>query len=368
MGSSLVSLTNQHAPQLDGGCAVISNTMICEAARLISGHRTKRASRIPPWLRGKNSITDLFSVIDSVVLHDRLYTLPCRHDADTHGLDLREALVQDGILVELDTALSRKYREPDYWWYSTRHRTRHRRRLANWNSNRLRQESAQGTRSISQRRVGTRVVWRSGSDKMLGPMKLTDTFEYPVSGGVAAVLKTTRFDDLARQLVGWMDYSSSGAYEACTTVLRDMYYIYAAEVFNLPYWPQSTRIDFAKAFPNYFDKGIRTELYGKLAQGFSSTLNDIEEVFGKYSSTVPPFAALALSRVTNREELTIRILELRQEYASLRENLTAIEAARLHARTLHEKKEWLERRQKLLDEASRIFSQPHTLSFESVVR
>jgi hypothetical protein len=365
MDAAATSNPPQQPPELDG-CAVVSNTMVCEAARRISGLRLPRQHRTPPWLRGVNIFADLLSLIDCVVLHDRLYTLPCLLDSDVRGLELREALIDGGILVELDTA---PYHESIG-------------KLIIGGIERVDgfvavagsqpgtpldfAKSVRGEIEAFLGSAGAPEAKRGG--KMVGPTMLTDTVEYPVFGGATQVLQASEFDDFARRLVGWLNYSSSGAYEACTAVLRDMYYIYAAEFFNLPYWPQSTRVEFAKAFPNFFTQDVRTALYEKLAQGFNSTLKEVGDAFGERVVVIPPFSALALDRASRREELTIRILELRQEYSSLRENLRGLEVGRREARTLREKKQWVDRRNKLLEEASKVYSQPHTLRIESVVR
>lgn len=87
------------------GAALISNTMVCEVSRLFEVSDVPRSN---PYERmsDKLRIADLFSLIEALVLHEKLFTLPASLSSDAPDLRLRSRLVSAGVLEPLDTATS----------------------------------------------------------------------------------------------------------------------------------------------------------------------------------------------------------------------------------------------------------------------
>src|ERR1041385_4819236 len=82
--------------------ALISNTMLCEASRLIDSHNDQLT-----WEWDSASayrVADLLSLIEAVSLHGTLYTLPARVDSEADSLRLRNELISRGIVKVLDTS------------------------------------------------------------------------------------------------------------------------------------------------------------------------------------------------------------------------------------------------------------------------
>jgi hypothetical protein len=354
--------------ELDG-CALVSNTMISEVSRLLSGHHAKKSSRLPLSVRPIDRVTDMCSVIEAIILHDTLYTLPCSMTSDTEDLVLRQQLIADGTLVELDT--------------SSFHSRIGQLILENLNQiqNPVTVAGSMGSPIDFSARIKPEIeaflgLTAKGRDATAfesnGAKKreasLTDSYEYAVQGGVKDALRAGSYVEFGRALIGWIEYSYSGAYEGCTSLLRDMYYILTSEFLQIPYWPQANRMQFAKDFPNYWDHDLRVALHKKLAEGLQSTIREIEAEFQEQTVFTPPFSALALERCKEREELIIRILELRQEYAGLRKGLRQLESQRRAAHTLRERKHFSDLRKQLLEDVAQSSRERTTLKLETVFR
>lgn len=133
------------------------------------------------------------------------------------------------------------------------------------------------------------------------------------------------FQEFGRALIQAIDYHSSGTYEASTSILRDMYYIYTAEYKGLPYWPNTTRIEFARNFPNFMERGARLKLYSKFAQELRASIDEIREVFDAKTMFIPPFSAIALDRSNCASDIPGQILKLRSEFMWLRHDMEELE-------------------------------------------
>src|SRR5450432_1235390 len=110
------------------------------------------------------------------------------------------------------------------------------------------------------------------------------------------IASANSFGDMAQKLMGWIDYEYSGVYESCIPLLRDMYYIFTSEYLELPYYPQFTRIDFAKNFPNYYDTNFKTKLFAQIAKSLEATISDIYDDFQEKVAFIPPFSSIVLNR------------------------------------------------------------------------
>src|SRR5581483_10306449 len=84
---------------------LIGHTTICEASRLVSN----LPSKLPLYGRKRplslHRLLELCALIEAVVLHDTLFTLPGTLPEDVEGLELRKQLLASGILRELPTSI-----------------------------------------------------------------------------------------------------------------------------------------------------------------------------------------------------------------------------------------------------------------------
>src|SRR6185503_7671921 len=278
------------------GGALVPNTLVCEVSRLFSRQDDER--RLLGRRLKSRRLADLFSLIDAACLYETLYTLPCTLTSDVSGLLLRQELIDHAILRTLDTSDTHS-------------------KIAKLIVDNLRNFS-QPTGSefdesgesfapptpfepVAKRRFERFLVLESqdptSREQMNDWEMQADTIEgafdaYQLSGGSSSnALYASSYGELAQSLVWSMNYQWSGAYEDCTSILRDMYYICTSEVFSLPYWPQLDRIEFSKKFPTFITGNTRTALYTLLAEGLRTTVSAIEKEFYCGTTFIPPFAA-----------------------------------------------------------------------------
>ena len=92
------------ADQLLSGCALISNTSVCEVSRLLldRGSSPSSSGSYDACRKDQMRMFDLFSLIEAAILHERLYTLPFRPPRDLPDLSLRNDLLSGGVLHELN--------------------------------------------------------------------------------------------------------------------------------------------------------------------------------------------------------------------------------------------------------------------------
>lgn len=372
-GRSPVEEHTRH--QLDPHSALISNTMVCEVSRLVNttgdvpGHR---------WMRGSTQdmrgiqLLDLFSLIEAVVLHEKLYTLPARSTDVVSNLQLRAALIDAGILCELSTAGA--HTEIARMLLDGLGSVRDPVKVAGSSSvigqrinfeKRIRDDLAEFLLVLEQAKTEAR---QQSRQKQARPPLLNDSIDYYLAGGSSANIPLDTFENFGQHLIGWIEYRSSGAYEQCTSVLRDAYYIFAAEHFGLPYWPHFSRIEFSRIFPNFFDKATRLQLYTRVANAFRANVEDVFDDADEHIAYIPPFATLVLDRCNSAADLIREILALRDEYASLRMGFARLEDERRSALTIKDRVRSRRRQKLLLDDVGRQFENPAILRLESVVR
>jgi hypothetical protein len=361
------------------GGALIPNTLICEVSRLFPEvDANEQAPPLLPWKKGiqlnSKRLSDLFSLIDATCLYEKLFTLPSKLTPDVKHLQLRQELIDRSVLEMLDTSETRpkiariivdslgQLSQPTDSKYDP---TKSFAPPAPFQP-----RAKNGFESFFLLASHDIPPWHPPSL----PMAL-DTIEDNFSvyqlddgGRSSDALNASSYEQLAQSLIWSMDYRSSGAYEDCTSILRDLYYISTSEVFSLPYRPQLDRIEFSKKFPNFITSDIRTKLYTLLAEGLKTAISEIDEDFNCGTVFIPPFAAIAMSRSSNVSELLQNIFEIRHEYTKLRQQLIDLEEQRLAAVSIKERRKIIKEHKRLLSEASKAFDKPRIISLEAVVR
>jgi hypothetical protein len=352
--------------------------MVCEVSRLFD---TSAAGEPHGWRRrAKNGarIVDLYSLIEALVLHETLYVMPGDLDINSASLEFRRALIEKRILQEVgterlhpllsDTLLLTLSRLRDTVSVSGKDEgedspinfeTDIKPQIAKFLEMRPRRDPI----AVESDVEGS--LWKRREKEL----RIGDSIDYFTHDGRSdQLLNAESLEVCGMTLIRWIKYHVSGSYENCTSVLRDMYYILAAEALEIPYWPQSSRRDFASRFPNYLDKKLLIELYRKLAAEFESTIADVYDDHKREVAFIPPFATLVLSRSKTPQDMATSIFEVREEFDSLRKNLARIEEERQQADTLGERIKLRKAQRDLLVEVGSAFSNPGILSLEGVLR
>jgi hypothetical protein len=290
-----------------------------------------------------NRLLDLFSTLEASVLYERLYTLPAQLPVVGEELVLRDHLIETGVLRELDMVdahpriaqlildgLARIENPVEVAGsastigtpidYEARVRGEIEEFLES-NPATLREATAKQLRSWYPGLVPTEAeISRSL------PPNIFDTHSFELLGGRSTeILEAADIGEFGRNLIGWIEYHGSGAYEFCTSVLRDMYYVFAAEERGVPFWPDVTRVEFARRFPNFMDRGSRTKLFMRFAKELGTSVDQVSEVFGRNIFFIPPFSAMVLDKSERPSEIPKALSEVRREFMWLRHDMEELD-------------------------------------------
>lgn len=360
--------------------ALASNTMICEVARLFD----EQPSTEEPMSRRKHStdsmrVADLLSLIEAVCLHETLYVLPSRVASDPDSLGLRNLLLNRGILKLANT--EQVHAQISNSLLTTLSSIKDPVTVAGSAESigkpidferRIKPELATFLRLSQPKELpsSTDDDERSLYSKYRESIpRIDDARDFFSAGGNSqSSLYAESLEDCGKSLIGWIEYHSSGAYEHCTSILRDMYYVLAAEAFELPYWPQTTRREFTSRFPNYLNKKMLLQIYSKLASEFKCTVTDIYDDHKAEFAYIPPFASLVLNRATHRGDIPKQILRARAEFTDLRTKLSELESERRQARSIRARLKIKKTQRNLLTEISSAFEAPGLISLEGILR
>jgi hypothetical protein len=349
------------------GTAIISNTQLYEVDRLLdnSQERDERlfGNRNPNSLR----VFDLLTLIEAIILNEKLYTLPAINNSK--GGDLIERLTSEGIIETLKTdnfkvdigelILSRMKEVNEY-------------KIIAGSEDEIGKPIRQPERLFDAIKTFYNDI-KEKTDSLYDGYRYNDLLVFDnihskLDGGFPDILTAHTYKDMAQRLIGWLEYSNSGAYQGCLTVLRDMYYIYTSEYLGVPYYPQSTRVDFAKDFPNYYDINFKTKLYAQIARALETTISEVYDDFHDKVAFIPPFSSVILSRSRKPANIIENILELRNEFAKTRKGFNDLELGRLNSTTLRERLKITKRQRQLLEDAAKGFGKLSKLNITKTIR
>jgi len=299
------------------------------------------------------------SVCELFVLYDTVYTLPGKLSEDAGSLSLRSRLLAEGALKELDTSLFHD-------------------RIAKAIVGGLAPElNSVGypelPRPADYFRSSTRAIEKfllvegRGPDHEFQP-RLDDIWD----SGFAytrQIEDAESFEEMGRLFIRLIEAPITGAYESCTSILRDMYYICASEQVGLPYWPQFDRLEFARKFPNYWDSfSLREHVYSQLAIALATTVSDVYEDSCNEVAYIPPFSALVLDKCSSPHTFADALLEVRGDYSKLRYQLADLEISRMNSTSLIERRRLRRQQKDLFELAAQSFDKPATVSLEAIIR
>jgi hypothetical protein len=322
------------------GDALLSNTTVCEASRLLleSSGTPSDALRV----------LDLMGLIDAMVLHEQLCYLPSSLPTDIEQLAFRNNLIENNALVSLPR---------------------------NNDSHAVGEAllASLGTVDDLKAVAGTPLVFEDLKPQLADELGLNsapgdetyDLERYTVSR-VAAQAKS--FDAAVKDLIGWLDYAVSGAYQDSVGSLRAFYYVFASEHYGLPYLASAGVQKVQKSFPNYFGPSVREKLYELLSEALHTTVKTVAAEFNGSIVFVPPFSALVFHRAATPADIPSEALALRDEYHKFRKKMCELEKERLEAKSLNDRQKFLNRIERLGKEVTRPFEQPSQVRLEPALR
>ena len=348
--------------------ALVSNTLICESSRLLIDSESDITKNY--FHRNHNShrrLFDLISLIEAVILNEQLYTLPTSSDLSKEKLSLRHRLIEEGILIELDTSAYHN-------------------ELSKLIIEYLRKVEKPVKVGGSAAVIGTEISFekieglvksffegkREEKDDQyydFGPKPtLNDSFELHHHGSPSEIVHLDSFDGMVKSLIGWIEYYGSGSYQHCTSILRDIYYVLVGEFLGIPYYPQSTRLEFSRKFPNYFDKNFSTRLYKTVAKSFSTTVAEVYEFSSQSVNYIPPFSTILFNQTKHKDGIIDSLIKLRNDYVDLRRNLTDFQVQKEQARDFKMLKRISTREKELLEKVAAPFKTDSKLRLEKAIK
>ena len=363
------------------GSALLTNTTACEASRLLLPSSIEVFANGKYWTRYMPSalrVCDLMSLIDAVVLHEQIFYLPASLPDDARELELRNRLVESGILAPLPMG-----DDPNLVGEAL---------LASLSS-------VSGPCGPPERpEEGIETSFEEVRPRLMNELKLSEAADHTISDhlslpfrvytyeGFLASPKAESFDQAVRSLIYYMEYaelmhriagerpdpqllgSHSGRYQDATASLRAMYYVFASEHYSLPYLASASVQAVQRKFPNYFQPSVRERLYVQLASALQATVDTVTQQFGGALVFVPPFSALVLNRAARPEEISSEMLALRAEYSDFRRKMRELERDHLEARSLNDQLKALRKIEQLGKEVARPFDQPSRMKLEPALR
>ncbi len=214
------------------GSALISNTLVCEVSRLV----IEDPANIEPWTAYREGteawrLYDLMSLIEAVTLHENIFTLPARLSSDVDDLELRKALIRSEVLIELDTKPFHK--AVGNAIVRSLEQVKDPVRVIGMTKDSSESIAFEGeTKSEVQDFLLLSSQVKSDSQTTSPEFKplatglsLNDSYDYyGPNRSSHDILSASSFQKMGKSLIGWIESNGSGAYDHCTSILRDMYY------------------------------------------------------------------------------------------------------------------------------------------------
>ncbi len=327
---------------------LIGHTTICEASRIFSNSTpditvgTVHASYAPPPFIMR--FLEWCVLVEAVVLHDTLFTLPAELPSDVKQLELRKQLLTAGIVREYTSPALQQEIIPS---------------LQEWIVNNAKKY---------QKGPGPYGIFRPGGDslvrmtlgKMVDRAQKRDAHTFYSADKQSGVndIDVNELDDVARFIkqlkntdtlaalskmsgnIGLnISYYGSGAYEASLPTLRSLMYWQVSEASKLAWSPDVLRVPILIALNQGLRASVGAQVYAIVAQAFDAAREELLDADVSYEIFIPPLAAILLSRTSESTQLTRELFALRDEFASFRTKFRQMEERRRIVATVKEMKE-----------------------------
>jgi len=322
----------------NSGVALIDQTLLCEAARLLRGDEQPGDGDMPPdfamgrdWWPTTNAerLCHLATLLDSLLLYDVLYVLPAELPPDAENLPLRQMLIKTKVVRMLDvTPLAPQIEEdftqlvkpfsPDDQAHvndsgnevicDTVHRmlTVKPARSRAYRTPRALQWGAPWRARTSTRDYVRKIVFEGMVREYEGTLShwWLDSDE----------LRRNVLAELAKHLVAKISYFSSGAVRSGVSHLRTFVYWRVAEHAGVPLVPSWRRLPQFVVIAEHLRRSLPQQVSAAVARAHRST---VDEVVEDVQPRLPPALALFLDQLKRKDAYTV-IMALRDEWKPLR--------------------------------------------------
>ncbi|MGW8375331.1 hypothetical protein [Streptomyces sp. ODS28] len=318
----------------------MDQTMIADAARLLQnlphGSTTymvnngfdpilvaqlKARRRSAPG-RNASRLADLSALCDALLLYDKLYVLTCETPPDAEALELRKALIDLGIVEEIDVSAHGPAIADELVAY-----------LGTTNGEAvspLLEEIAAAVRGSLA--GGDEPAMYSRTSSIVDAFR--DGMESPsLPGGHRAEDSLTA---IMGPIVRDVRYFGSGAMFSAVSNIRTFVYWRLATRLGLPMYPSSRRLPSYRALTQYVDRSLREQAYGAVAEAFRTTVSEVYETETTVSVYLPPGATIFLDTLRERRSVPDTLVSVRKRYEGLRAAFRKLQEDSAASRTLGE--------------------------------
>lgn len=318
----------------------MDQTMIADAARLLQnvprGSRTymvnsgfdpvlvaqlKVQRRGAPGIQASR-LADLSALCDALLLYDKLYVLSCETPPDAEDLELREALIDLGIVEEIDVSAHGPAIADELVAY-----------LGTTNGaagSPLLEDIAAAVRGSLGGRDESAMYSRTSS--------IVDAFrdgmESPSLPGVPSAEDS--LSAIVGPIVRDVRYFGSGAVFSAVSNIRTFVYWRLATRLGLPMYPSSRRLSSYRALTQYVDRSLREEAYGAVAEAFRTTVSEVYETETTVPVYLPPGASVFLDTLRERRSVPDSLVSVRKRHEGLRAAFRRLQEDSAASRSLGE--------------------------------
>ncbi|MFF1916457.1 hypothetical protein ACFVYE_33785 [Streptomyces sp. NPDC058239] len=316
---------------------LIDQTMVCEASRLLEGVPAGYRGHIPPeglyieegphifWQpTTEERLIHLSTLLDAILLYDRVYVLDSGKPADEASLTLRRVLFERGILNPLDTrtlALSvsdeltqfladvTADRELELGWHASPDYVG---------------ESVRATLAHEQ---------HHGSDErrtFLGALR-GELEGSPIHGrglfGHEDELRADPVGTLGFELLEEIGRFHSGGLIGGVSHLRTFVYWRTAAHLGLPFIPSLRRLPTYHLLTNHIRNSVQERVYSAVGEAFHCSVSEVYENERPLPLYLPPALSLFLDHLRSNGNIAGAIDDLRRSHRKLRRDLASFQHA-----------------------------------------
>ena len=293
---------------------LLSQTTVSHAARLLVkqddndwglNHSTWFSG---PIRLGFLRLLELCSLIEAIVLHDTLFTLPASLPDDVPHLELRKHLIKEGILKEYPLSLVRQQPPSELEAFTIEWRSM----FKNYNYEHAWDDSDSmqfvSTVECAKQRFGNddRELIHNILEQML-----------------------TSIQTAPSALKGFVGHDNRSAF-------RTIFYWQVADQARLPWYPNVLRLSALLMIKRHLRSSLADQVYRIVADAFRGSIEEVSQFDLPNDTMIPALSYYVLSSCNGREEVTERILDVRREFTDFRRNFRHIEDRKRQAKTLKE--------------------------------
>jgi len=159
----------------------------------------------------------------------------------------------------------------------------------------------------------------------------------------------------------------TGNWQRGAYVLRTFLYNRSAWNERITFIPDYPRIPFLSSTLDHYYQSVIYSAYHLFAEELGYAVNDFIEDLRPIGIPLPPFTSILLKRCKTADDFYIKLIEMREEFTDLRENLSIFEENRLSCTDIDERNKERENLKAIFSAASRNFKHKESTTFNEII-